>query len=528
MIADGLLPWTIKNRPGPFLQIMQSDPKAKKHAEERLWPILRSIAEVRDLLPADKNQERTQSCIFGTMPYEICGPSLGNVQSDRIQTLVIDEAWILAAKYPGRLKEAMARLRIAERQKISLALIITQGGIVGDDAEVLWNKTDQCTRGFTCPGCATWQPYEWQVSENRYLIRWDTNERTRPNGHTWNEAEVEKTIRLECPKCQWTLTDTPENRDRLRKLSTYSPRNPSGRTGWRGHMFNDLELESWSVLCREWREAMEARQSGDDEPQKQFVQKRLARFWDESVYRERAITVADSKYATGEPWPDKWADFMGVDVQKDCRDFWWVIRSVARDGRSRLAKCGRCSTFQELRKIQLDNAVGDARLVIDARYESSQVFEACCNYGWTALMGEDKSFYPHYPKRDAPAELRYYSEKKSGDPGTGTVKQGRRKCLLYMFAKTPVQDRLQHLLEGQGLEFGIPRDVDPVYLEHLSAVSRIRKGGKILWETIGKKDDHLRSCEALIVAAMMIQRLIKSDLPAEKPKPVDPEKETAL
>ncbi|MCB1279055.1 terminase gpA endonuclease subunit, partial [Prosthecobacter sp.] len=54
----------------------------------------------------------------------------------------------------------------------------------------------------------------------------------------------------------------------------------------------------------------------------------------------------------------------------------------------------------------------------------------------------------------------------------------------------------------------IAEDADDDYLTQMESEQRVRKGGKWLWERIGKRPNHYWDCEAMQVAAAVMLKLV--------------------
>ena len=63
----------------------------------------------------------------------------------------------------------------------------------------------------------------------------------------------------------------------------------------------------------------------------------------------------------------------------------------------------------------------------------------------------------------------------------------------------------------------MPDDIDEEYLSQMESERRVKKGGKWLWERIGKRGNHGLDLEAMQVCAAFMLKLIGREAIAEVP-----------
>jgi Phage terminase large subunit (GpA) len=98
-------------------------------------------------------------------------------------------------------------------------------------------------------------------------------------------------------------------------------------------------------------------------------------------------------------------------------------------------------------------------------------------------------------------------------------------CSVFYFANLGTKDALARLRRNQdparGATWDVPDDIDDEYLTQMEGERRVKKGGKWLWERVGKRPQHLFDCEAMQVCAAFMLKLIGREAVVE-PSASDP------
>jgi phage terminase large subunit GpA-like protein len=501
LVSEIWVSWLIDNAPGPTMWNMQTDEDAKQAAEMRINPLFESCPPVRNKLPLQRFKRTKTEVYFYNMWLLIQGAGLSNIQSKSVQNLINDEIWIWP---PGNHGQACKRVTaFGETSKI---LNISQGGTVGDEMDVAYSRGTQEEWGFHCPKCRTLQQYVWKQME------WDDNEITHP-GSTWNFIELEKTIRFKCIQCPHVIRDTPHERRELNDRGGRIIKNPGAPKSKRSFRWTAMAFDAirWSTLVEEWIHAQIMMKNGSIQALQEFIQKRLAEPWEDRG--DSDMVEIKSDYSIGEEWGEEDQRFLTVDVQKD--HFWAVCRAWSKEGTSRLIWCGKLLTFEEIHEKEIELKVTPRRVIPDSGFRATEVYEACCKYGWTAFKGEDKEYFSH-KLPDGTMVRKIFSPVQRGDPGIGTSSQGLKHCALILWSNPSTKDMLERLKKGRGPYWGIPKDVGQEYLYQIdSETKRLRHNkmtGQAIWEwvRIGKRPNHYWDCECeQVVAAVMAELLAR-------------------
>ena len=542
--------WSVVNRAGPMQWNSYKDESAREFAEQRWWPTAKSCAEVVAKLPAggqakglERYKERIQSVIFTDgMPFKIQGCAPSNLEEKSIMTQFNDECF----QWPvGRLEIAHIRCNVAYawNYKIWNGSV---AGIDGDDLDLLFRSGTQKEWHWRCVKCGREMLPRWKQ------VKWERDQKTKPNDRDWDYEEVAKTVRYECEHCRHSYSDTPESRRLLNKDNLYVQMNPRAPYQYQSFRFNILSVNWPGLLWSHWAEEFlravdQMRRYTNLEPIKRFWTRRMAEPWDESRHATTTRRVVLSDYSLGQPnkyitsqWERETIRFMGVDKQEWGYPF--VIRAVAANGDSRLIQCGvgttTClSSYQEIEIKAKEFGVDSKCVLIDSGFETREVYAQAVNYGWTCMRGVDREPFKHMTEirgqngaiRRIAIELPY-SVEQWADPFTGTEHQQINRRLKFIrqvpklarrfdWINLHIKNLLSAFKHGSGLYFGVPADVGAEYIKQMSAEVRHvvinAKGRRVEWwsnmnaqGTGTKRPNHAWDCECMIVVAMCLQKLI--------------------
>lgn len=540
LVGDIWLTWLLRVAPAPTFLNMQTDSDAKDHATLRINELLDRCPVVKELLPVGhkgKSKRVTQELVMQSMWLIMQGANLSNLQSKSVCYSINDEIYFWQPD--SLIRDARARQTAFKWQRKTYN--VSQGGMVGDELDRAFLAGTQERWSWECPSCGMVQPYRWSYNNDpkeRGGVKWDTNDETRPDG-VWNFDALSRTVRLECRGCGEGLRDTPGTRRTLAEGSRYVVGNPSAPSSRRSFTWNALACDGipWADLVWEWvTEVIPEYRAGNREPLQKFVQKKLAEADDEGVSWFEAQTVDNSDYRLDEhgrapDWPEEAHRFMAIDKQID--HYWWAIRAFAADGRSRYVASGRATNDIELEEIRRRHEVRADHVAEDSGKWASEVYMHCCTYGWRTLKGEDDKSFAWKDAATGETVWRPYSEPILREPlyGMNTehlaaekvaeFQRGRRfKCaILCRWSNAFFKDMLQNLRSGMGLYWGIPANAPQIYLDQLQGEQRrvkVHANGKRTWEwrKVGRKGDHLRDCELMILVLAAIRGLLAGRPPS--------------
>jgi len=473
--------------PGPTLILQDNDQNARDFNLTALRPLWDNCPAVKERLVPE--MDRSSTIQFQGMTAWVLGAhNEKNLQRRAIRWLIGDECWLWPK---GNMGEASAR--VTAFGWMGKRLFMSQGGIVGDDFDVLHRSTDQRDWNFRCPKCDHLQPWLWEQ------IRFPESAKTSTG---WDKLKVSAGTTYECAKCGERLVDSAGTRTACNARGEFVATAPATRSGYVGLHWNSLASMSWGDLGVMMLEASEAADIyGDESPRRIFKQKRLAMPWAE----EGGAMVADAKasdYKLADPWDEearldpkgkltkdeKGIKFrtMGVDVQRG--HFWAVIRSWGEKGHSRLRWFGRVETWQELDALAVTWQIHPGLVLVDSGDQTQVVYAEAAKRSWKVAKGSGQEDFAIGQNR-----RRFYSE-----PQAVLVPGQRNRARLISYSNLALKDILHGLRVRRLHTFGVDAPAD--YTAQMDAEVRVkdRRTGKPMWILPqGKKDNHALDCECL-------------------------------
>ncbi len=513
-----LLAWAIAEDPGPCMWVMAAQDEAKTFAKTRLMPSLEQCPLIK--FPENRFDRTVLEINFPSMPLIINGAnSKSKLQSKPIRWLFLDEV----RNYPpGALEMVLKRTRAFWNAR---RVMISTPDLEDDAVHRSFLAGDQRHFYIECPKCKELQEMRWSTKRGDGTLagmRWDDTPETHPTEGVWDFDKIAPTIRFECVKCDHQIKDQPQQRRELIMSGRWIPHNtlaPKDRVSFTWNAIIPLWVQ-WKDLVSEFLTANEATKVAALEPLKSFINETLGEPWRENVGSD--VETKFGTYLKLQKWEDKYLDFMGVDMQKDC--FYYAARSFSVDGKSRLIDEGKVLTFEELREKQIELGIGNRALGIDSGYETNLVYANCVKYGWTAFKGEDKEYFVH--SINGKQRRRIYSERKKADPAIGTRGQGKMWANLFLWSNPKIKDLLSLLRRGHGPDFDVPGDVSEDYKAQIKnevkKVKHNKETGRPEWKwvQIGKRPQHLFDCECMCLVHAVIARILypEEEIPEKKEK----------
>ncbi|MES2570137.1 MAG: terminase gpA endonuclease subunit, partial [Verrucomicrobiota bacterium] len=548
--------WVVLKRPGLTTWNGQTDQSIGKFAEDKAWPMFRACRRLLSLMPSDRNKQRIRSIVFPHMSLRFQAASENNAHGDTVLNQINDERHLWPAGMIHKFRSRTGSMPNSKTLDLSTGSVkyeeqeLPDGSIqeLGDDFFNDWMAGTRALWSVKCPGCQRVQPLAWwhrhyrayrgeadgpidgkelldEKGKPAFGIVWDETEATRPGGR-WNYGAVAKTARWRCradllgiPRvgkskspCSFEVCDSPDDIRALNSLESgarYVVTNPLADPSHETFRFPAMcsELVGWGTLLVEFLRALEAAKVGDYLPLKTFIQNRLGEAFDEKLtIQETSNPTGD--YALGDDWFDdagrpRWHRiFLVADVQeKKGRHYWVMVRGFTADGQSRLIFYGRLESWEAIRAKQIECAVQDGHVAIDAGDGNNfhEITDKCAEYGWIALQGRDQEFFAHPNPRNPKQPLnKLWSPKQTVDPSRGVqkrrgkkakreeqirqqvaavaasiaTKQGKapkRFAKLYRWSNPGVKDILARLMSGNWKYWGRPSDEPVDYTDQLSS-----------------------------------------------------------
>lgn len=490
-MAEGLICWVVTQRPGPLLYLSQTNDTSRLWKETRLDYSLKNCPKVKALWPKDRHKNRKGDLIFPHMPLHIRGANKSSCQELSMQYLFGDEVWTWDA---GLMTEFLNRHHKRWNRKVFL---VSQAGYVDDSMDRAYEETDKNEWHFKCDGCGEYIRYE------REILKYD---KIKENGMLNHQLSA-NTARIECPECGHEYKDHVAVRRKMHENSKYIPTNNSPIDGHKGYRMHRLGIwhTPWSDYVLTELKAKKQLDMGVVDSWRQTLQKDDCQPWrDDLGIKRKDMKVSEHKLADIDPkWkmPGETHRFMTVDKGKE--HFWVIIRAWSRGTASELLYEGYVESTKDeirMREIQQRFEVQDNHVFVDIGYEQSETIDEIAPYGWWGIKGSQKPFFVH--KTKVGQEEKLYSSVK-----IATGKTGRKARYIDVSADS-VKDVLWRLMNGQGLDWRVPRDVSKAYKRHMKGEVKTEgpTGKKQLIDEYWKRidDNHLFDCEYYNVAAALI------------------------
>jgi hypothetical protein len=530
MVPDVWIPSTIVRDPGPTQWLLQTDKVVKDYAESRIQPILKACPGAMAIWPEDRHKSSTLRVAFrnGCDLY-ISGPSISNLQTKGIRRQVRDEFWL----WPERLKEADARLKDWLKIGAAKALSIGQAGWKDDAGHALFKDGDQGEWFVRCLECGhlQWPRFNGERPDgSRWGVVWDLPKRERTDHRSLSEllGQILPTVRFECEQCRKPMVDSERTRAEWDRTGEYKAQNATPRAGCKSFRASGTCFRNWKEMVTEFLGAMDAYHCGAIEPLIKFVQKEIPDFWSDLALFN-SDPLRKESYDVRTKWEGEDARFLTVDRQADGLMF-GVARAWSKTKGSRRLWRGRLFSEDEIKAKAKELQVPAFRVLIDSGHEARIVYGMCVRNGWIALKGEGTvPHFLHAIKRDGKTVgyvQRSVSQPSQGDPEIGQEvrkkREGARYAFLLRFADMALNQRLQRLIDGRGLPFVNPTEVDDpeeekVYKAHLRAEYPITKRNPITGAAkrmfvCPSGDNHYRDCEKMQLVGATELKLLPDEV----------------
>lgn len=396
LILDLIALYIIEHDPGDFIWYLETDPKSKQYAEERIMPMVRSKPEIAAMLEeVDRNDKTKTKIQFGHMTMQLCGLNLTNTQTLSWRYVFIDEAW--AARANGLIRHAMDRTKqYPDTHKI---ILVGQGGWEDEDFDTIHKQTNMQVLEYACPQCGYYQPFELsklrgadhpvEKLRGTYAgLSWDTNETTKPNDR-WNFEAVGKTAHHRCYLCDYRIDDTPEMRRKLNDSYRYKVTNPSAEVSkagfqWPGEASMRVKFADLAVKYLRAKTAKE--ELAYELPMQEFYQKDCGKTWTVDIDANRK-PIASEPYDVASDWPAEYRRYLIADCQKDLSKFHVGVFACAKDGETRELVRETVGSFEEIAKLQETWKVKDQYTFLDCGYRMGDVLAECYKRGHKGVGG---------------------------------------------------------------------------------------------------------------------------------------------
>jgi hypothetical protein len=520
LLAEIVAAWRMVNDPGPSTFTLQSAEMAAIEGKTRIFPLFEAIPQIARLLPRP-GPLRTQTEVFfpGGSFFILNSANLSHQQSQSVRWKYNDETWL--SQWADVYEDACRRVTAFEQQGISHILDISQGGLDSDDGRPCWatwsfRQGSMEEWGALCRSCEKPMPLHFhqrmiEEPERRAGVVW-AEDAKRDDG-TYDERRAAETVRFVCPHCGADHEDTEVTRAAWRRTGRYICTREDAQTDWKSYHWEAVAAHSMRLLALEWCQAENVfHRMGDDSSRRKFKQKREARAW--KVERQTiTLSGGNSDHTTAQYWNGERVEaelhrFMTIDRQQT--HFWVEVGAWTQAPEYWQLYFGRVDTIDQVRAIQLRYGVPDSCVAQDRRYQQAMVDADCLRFGWRGMEGVKKKTWTLRNEATGNLENFPHSDVLWSAVGGGSVP-------YYQFSSNHCKDIVANAASGKGFRWKLPKDVNPLYLEHLRAEEKreIRTG---VWEWVEVKQNHNHGFDtsALMVCVAIIAGLVRFTLESDK------------
>jgi len=504
LVSEVSIAWAACNSPGPIMWTMQSDDDAKEHCNQRFMEMVKSIPQIRDMLPQDRHLVQIAALYFGPFFIEVNGANINNLQRVSIRYKFNSEVWLWKA---GLLSHARGRVSAYEKAGNSKVINESQGGTVGDDFHAAWDAGNRQIWSVRCFGCGQLIPLEFAAkaaADESKLAGVVWNEDARRTDGTWNVGRAAETARWRCRQCGYEHADTSATRARWNAEGEYVVTRPDAPKHLASFRWEALVARDMGALVAQFLEARKAQKQGVPQAMMDFTRQRRALPWTDEDTSETILLKSSGYKLTGpnaEKLPNESHRYITIDRQRD--HFWVVVRVWFRDGTSKLLYFGRVSTPEQIEELREQYGVEKQLTFEDAGYFPEGVYADCVRFGWTALKGSGDNYFQH--------EIHGTKVKKLWTNATRILHNGKL-IPLFHWASDPIKDVLYNLRTGKGAAWETPDDISAEYQNQLNGEhKKQRLNGKTNrpeWRWVRRHANHAHDLEAMQVAVAMMLNVL--------------------
>lgn len=501
------LAYRVANDPAPAVFVMPNEKLARSFSETRLQPLFDECEPVAWVKPVNSDRYKLLEMHFDSMTLNLIGSnSPSNLASRPVEIAILDE--LDKFKEPTS-KEASAFNLALERTKTfprrKHVLTSTPTIETGD----IWEQFllgDQRYYHIPCPHCGDSIRFQF---EN---LKWDEKAR---GSEGWDFSKVNHSTFYECPACKGQIRD--QHKPAMIRAGEWRAHNESPKPAQASFHLNslyspDVTFGQVAIKFIEEKRYLNGLQN--------FVNSWLAEPWKDQ-FSDSTATLPRGDFYKKQSWGEEAIRLMAVDKQID--HYWFVCRAWSSNGKSQLIDEGRRALWEDIRETQQELNVASQYTVIDAGYETQEVYSYCHLYGWVAMMGEERKSYTH----DTGIKRRLYSPAQSRivyGPRRGSTSRapkGSPRVKLILFSSQTAQDLLDW--QRRSGDWKIASDVSEEYLAQIESHKKRHtlnpKTGlsDYKWVRIGRSHDHLYDCETMLIAFAAYGKLVESpDSPTDE------------
>ena len=516
LIVEASICWAICNSPGPIMWTMQTDDDAREHCNQRFMEALKSVPQIRGMMPEDRHLKTMTDIYFGPFFLTVNGANLNNLQRVSVRWKFNSEVWLWKQ---GLLAHARGRVSAFEKAGNSKVINESQGGNAGDDFDLAYQSGNQQVWSVKCFGCDKLHALEFAgraITDPSKMACVVWNEDARRADGSWNVGRAVETCRWVCPSCGHEHADTARTRARWNAEGDYVAARPDAPKHLASFRWEGLVAREMGQLVAQFLEARKMQKAGVIQAMQDFTRQRRAMPWKDDEAQE-SVTLSRSSYlladaTLAQPGANEAKRFLTVDRQRD--HFWVLARAWNRDGSSRLLYRSRIVTPEQIEEVRARLNIEPQLVFEDTGYFPEGGYTDCARFGWSALKGSGENSFPK--------EIRGRKIRRLWSDAS-IIQHDGKMIPLFHWCSDPIKDVLHKLRSGKGSPWEIAGDVGEEYERQMNGErkkERVNKTtGRPEWRWFRTTANHYWDCEAMqVCAAMMLSILIPAE-PTEDEKP---------
>jgi len=496
------LSYRLAVEPCPALWVMPSEALARSFSETRWLPMVDDCPILAKEKPENTDKIKILEQHFRKMSLWFVGSnSPANLSSRSVSLLMLDEVDKFSdganSKEAGALQLAEARVATYPNHLVvSTSTPTTADSIIWAE----WQKGDMRFFFVPCPHCGHKQKLIWE------RVKWD--EKAKLEDGVYDFGIVKNSAYYECENCQKQIRDG--HKTMMLRQGEWRSTNPKGEPGRRSYHLNGL-YPPWVTFGSLAVKFLQDKHSGIIGLQ-DFVNRVLAEPWME--HDQERVEIIPGKYKLGEVnMGEKLV--MACDIQ-EAGGFhaWCVVRAWDMDGKSRLVWAGRLETWGDIKAKADEFNVEPKATFIDSGDQTRDVYLHCCQWGFIALVGSDKSSFSEIVGEQR--VQRPFARIANGDPFSGKNVGSRegwkwKLCPVWRWSNPAIKDILSNLLKTDGF---IAEDTPEVWKVHISSETKVEVRNPMtgrtrrVWKQIGKHN-HLLDCECMAIVGAALHKRLK-------------------
>jgi len=512
---------------------------AKSFAKTRLQKAIRATPCLRDLIP--KGSQRHD---FSSGQMQINGSIIDVTGSNSASQLAENRCDIVwqdeIDKYPAQTetsKEANPVTLADERTKsVPEARRYKQSTPTLPETGIWeeFKKTDQRRYFVPCPHCKKHVVLAWSkrftVFEHKgyeAFIKWDDS--ARNDDGTWNLDKVVKTAHMVCPHCAGKILNSHKHWMNKNGEWRATAKGVPGYVGWHlPSMYATSRDCDFGAMAKKF---LTAKKSIDGV--KGFINSDLAEpDCNQSVSIDRVGQAGKHIEVTGE-----WLKILSGDHQQIAPYFWILVRAWNGKDAAHGIEYRPVNQWHEIDELQEKHRIIPQAVIIDSRYNRSEVLQNCANMempsrglldppiqdalpmwnGWNPAMAFGN--HREFRVQDDSGSVRYQPYRWQGghDPYIGTELAKRVQIQILEFKSDLLEDKMDNVMKGKTFfNWTISPELDvEEYHRHLAGkIRKSKKNNPRDYSWVQRRSDwpdHLRSCELLGFALALSLGLISYD-----------------